>query len=165
MTLPGWCTLDHHLPYQNGLYSSAHRELFNPLPSSLHSASPLLPYKNLCLHWGVKKAFETRVLHLLKLLAPDNKSLSFTSAPVSQVLACKAAGRGTCIWLQHENSWKERAGWEGGGHHSGTHTGSCWCGPRWGYSMWGRTGESRGANITLSPTAEQADRLGGQRTS
>ena len=81
VTKPGWRTLDHHLPYQNGLGSSARGELVNPLPWSLCSV-PLLPHKNLSLHWDVQMemvemVFETWVSHLLRRWALKYESLTF----------------------------------------------------------------------------------------
>ena len=58
-TKPGWRTPDHHLPYPNGLCSSALRELFQPPSLISFFCSPLPPCKNPCLHWEVEMGFVT----------------------------------------------------------------------------------------------------------
>ena len=67
MTDPGWHTPAHPLPHQNGLCSSAQRELFSPC-LDLFVLLPLSPpYKNFCLHWNVKVGFATGVSYRLRL--------------------------------------------------------------------------------------------------
>ena len=96
---PRWLTPDHHLASFEVLiwmdHAGLHIESFStPSPWSFCSAFPLPPYKNLCLHWGVKMVFEAWNCHLLRLLAPQIKPLSFSPAPTSQIwlLLQQAAG-------------------------------------------------------------------------
>ena len=83
---PRWLTPNHHLASFEVLiwmdHAGLHIESFStPSPWSFGSAFPLPPYKNLCLHWGVKMVFEAWNCHLLRLLAPQIKPLSFSPAP------------------------------------------------------------------------------------
>lgn len=80
---PGWRTPDLHLPYQNGLSSSAPRELCDPLPwETLCPASPLPPDEHLCLCREAEMRFETRVPHL-----PGCQHLKISHFPLRQHLS------------------------------------------------------------------------------
>lgn len=71
MVKPRWRTPDYHLSsFKVRIRTESadlHAENFSTLsPWSLCSVFPLSPHKNLCLHWGVKMVFGTRVPHLLR---------------------------------------------------------------------------------------------------
>ena len=107
MTKPGWHTPDHRWPSLISLF-----------------CSPLPPYKNFCLHWGVEMGLERWVPHFpgrwalwhetpifkemgFETWVPGlpggghlNKPLSFTSTPASWVLVFIAPGSWPCVWLQ-----------------------------------------------------------------
>ena len=92
--------MDHHLPYWNGLCSSACRELFNPLPCCLSFVPlPFLIKISASTELG-NLGFVTWVPHLPGGWHLKIKPLSFISAPASWVLAFVAAGSWTCFRLQ-----------------------------------------------------------------
>ena len=67
-------------------------------PWSLCSPRPSPSLQTLCLHWDVEMRFETRV-PIFQVASTWIKPLVCTSAPASLVLAFKAAGSQTCMWL------------------------------------------------------------------
>ena len=117
MTKPRWCAPDHHLPYQNGLCCSVHRGLCNPFlwsicsgPLSLLIKKPLSPMRGrngLCdisPHLPGDKLWDVNPPSS-RWLASENKPLSFTSAPASQLSPFRAAGCRTCFQL-HFQEWR-----------------------------------------------------------
>ena len=113
---PKWCMPEHCLTSFEVLVRRNMlicKQIFcYPFPLISLFCFPFLPYKNLCVHWNVKKGFETRVPHLLRLLASEYSTFLFISTCLKR-LALVVAGSHTCVWLQvlFEEWWEHRIKW------------------------------------------------------